>query len=84
VLLKTQRDALKQMHPGSFNSRKTLETFSRYPSLARKKSEEESMLALVKLAALGGVLWYGALTVYDLPMRKLEAAVFKQLPQKEG
>ncbi len=42
------------------------------------------MLALVKLAALGGVLWYGALTVYDLPMRKLEAAVFKQLPQKEG
>jgi hypothetical protein len=33
------------------------------------------MSALIKLAVVGAALWYGAVTVYDLPMRKLEAAV---------
>ncbi len=40
------------------------------------------MFGLMKLAAVGGVLWYGALMVYDLPMRKLEAAVHKHNQQK--
>lgn len=42
------------------------------------------MSALLKFAALAAVLSYGALTVYDLPMRKLEAAVFKAAPQSSS
>jgi hypothetical protein len=33
------------------------------------------MSMLLKVAAVGTVLWYGALAVYDLPMQKLKAAV---------
>ena len=42
------------------------------------------MSTLIKLAALSAVLCYGAVTVYDLPMRKLEAAVFKTIPAEAG
>lgn len=38
------------------------------------------MSAVIKLAIVGATLWYGAVTVYDLPMRKLEAAVSKPSP----
>jgi len=33
------------------------------------------MIGVLKVAALGAVVSYGAVTIYDLPHRKLEAAV---------
>jgi hypothetical protein len=44
---------------------------------ALAEGEEANVSTLIKLAAFGAVLWYGGMAVYDLPMRKLEAAVFK-------
>jgi hypothetical protein len=45
--------------------------------IALAEGEEANVSTLIKLAAFGAVLWYGGMAVYDLPMRKLEAAVFK-------
>ena len=42
------------------------------------------MSAVIKLLALGCALWVGAFAVYDLPMRKLEAAVSKHAPRNAG
>jgi hypothetical protein len=42
------------------------------------------MSAFLKWVTLGAALWYGALTVYDLPMRKLELAIAKPTRQTAG
>lgn len=39
------------------------------------------MAAVLKWTMAAAVLGYGALFVYDLPMRKLEAAVLNVAPQ---
>jgi hypothetical protein len=42
------------------------------------------MATVLKWIIMSALLWCGAVVAYDLPMRKLEAAVLKPAPRNAG